>query len=195
MPDTEDLLTRLADRARTDPPWGWSDPPAPAEPGTLARAEEALGFALPPLLAALYTRVADGGFGPEYGLLPLLEGSAGGEPPAVGQYLAARADPEWPWPAGVLQIAHWGCGMYACVDCTDEAAPVLLYEPNGGNPDHAWFADSPSLASWLQDWLDGTGWYDLPESDMDLPAWPDYAHRVKPPAAPVPTPGAPAAAP
>lgn len=37
----------------------------------IARAESALGFALPPVLNGLYRHVANGSFGPEYLLLPL----------------------------------------------------------------------------------------------------------------------------
>jgi hypothetical protein len=38
----------------------------------LDRAASALGFPIPRLLQRLYTEVADGGFGPEYGLYGLL---------------------------------------------------------------------------------------------------------------------------
>lgn len=62
------------------------------------------------------------------------------------QYLAnrksGRKDPDWPWPEGVLPISHWGCAMYACVDCHSPGATVLLFEPNGGDCDHSWFVDS-----------------------------------------------------
>lgn len=45
---------------------GFEFPPATAE--QLQATEEALGFALPPMLRALYTHVANGGFGPAYGI-------------------------------------------------------------------------------------------------------------------------------
>ena len=121
MTENEQLLTRVADKARNTRPWGWTSLPEPVDAATVARAEAALGFRLPPLLADLYLRIGDGGFGPEYGLLPLLDSPPAGEPAAVTQYLAnrehARKDPDWPWPEGVLPISHWGCAMYACVDC------------------------------------------------------------------------------
>lgn len=44
----------------------------------LARSNKAiLGFPLPPLLRALYTQLANGGFGPMYGLLGLAGGAPG----------------------------------------------------------------------------------------------------------------------
>ncbi|MEU1016759.1 MULTISPECIES: SMI1/KNR4 family protein [unclassified Streptomyces] len=179
MMDTEQLLARVAAAARATRPWGWDTLPAPVDADTLARAEAALGFRLPPLLASLYTHIGDGGFGPEYGLLPLLEEkSSGAEPPVVDKYLGMRHRDDWDWPEGVLPISHWGCAMYACVDCRMDEGQVLLFEPNGGDPEHAWFIDSPSLASWLTAWLDGTGWYEDANDGVELPEWRDAAGGV-----------------
>ncbi|GGP81807.1 SMI1/KNR4 family protein [Streptomyces calvus] len=175
MTEHEQLLTQVADKARNTRPWGWPSLPDPVDAATLARAEAALGFPLPPLLAGLYLRIADGGFGPAYGLLPLLDSAPSGEPAAVPQYLANRAggreDPDWPWPEGVLPISHWGCGMYACVDCRTPEAPVLLFEPNPGDPDLAWYLDAPGLTQWLHTWLRGAGWYEEENDGMDLVLW------------------------
>ncbi|WP_128379243.1 SMI1/KNR4 family protein [Streptomyces cavernae] len=183
MTENEQLLSRVADAARTNRPWGWPSLPAPVDPATVARAESALGFGLPPLLAALYLRIGDGGFGPEYGLLPLLDSPPSGEPAAVRQYLAnrenARQDPDWPWPEGVLPISHWGCGMYACVDCCSPLATVLLYEPNADDSAHSWYVDAPGLTDWLTAWLDGTGWYEESNDGADLEPWADFWVRTR----------------
>ncbi|MET7380964.1 SMI1/KNR4 family protein [Streptomyces sp. NPDC005526] len=180
----EQLLTRVEAKARDTRPYGWTSLPAPVDTATLARAEAALGFRLPPLLAQLYLRIGDGGFGPEYGLLPLLDSPPAGEPAAVPHYLSqresGRKDPEWPWPEGVLPISHWGCAMYACVDCRAPEATVLLFEPNPGDPDHAWFVDAPSLADWLHTWVDGTGWYEEMNEDLEMAPWPDFRIRTGP---------------
>ncbi|OWA15728.1 hypothetical protein B9W64_14705 [Streptomyces sp. CS159] len=164
MTENEQLLERVAAKARSTRPWGWASLPAPVDGATSARAEAALGFPLPALLADLYLRIGDGGFGPEYGLLPLLDSPPSREPAAVAQYLANREsgakDPDWPWPEGVLPISHWGCAMYACVDCRSPQATVLLFEPNAGDADHAWYVDAPSLTDWLCAWVDGAGWYE-----------------------------------
>jgi hypothetical protein len=182
MTEIEQLLDRVAAEARTSRPWGWDSLPEPVSPDTLARAEAALGFGLPPLLAALYSRIGDGGFGPEYGLLPLLEGPPRGERPAVVQYVDNRKvgekDPDWPWPAGVLPISHWGCGMYACVDSRSAQGTVLLFEPNADEAGRAWYVDAPSLADWLRGWLDGTGWYEEAGEGMDLEPWPEFRART-----------------
>jgi hypothetical protein len=182
MTEIEQLLTRAAFAAGNTRPWGWPSLPAPVDAATLDRAETALGFPLPPLLAELYLRIGDGGFGPSYGLLPLLDGAPAGEPPVVAQYLAnleeARKDPEWPWPEGVLPISHWGCGMYACVDCRTPEGTVLLFEPNTDAADDAWYTDAPSLAEWLLTWLEGTGWYEESSDDTNLEPWLDFRIRT-----------------
>ncbi|MFF3414290.1 SMI1/KNR4 family protein [Streptomyces sp. NPDC002698] len=182
MTEIEQLLARVATEARNTRPWGWPSLPAPVGPAEVARAEAVLGFPLPALLASLYLRIGDGGFGPEYGLLPLLDGPPSGEPAAVPQYLASREsgrkDPDWPWPEGVLPISHWGCGMYACVDCQSPDGTVLLFEPNADRADHAWYVDAPDLATWLLAWLEGTGWYEESSDDADLPLWPDFPIRT-----------------
>lgn len=181
MDDTEQLLKQVASRARSAHQrrygaGGTSTAPLPAPLATaeLHRAEAALGFALPPLLAALHTRVADGGFGPEYGLLPLER--------AVAEYAAMRAS-AWRWPEGVLPIADFGCALRACVDCRSATAQVLLFEPNSGDPDLAWFLESPTLADWLRGWLDGSAWFSEEsgageEWDLELIPWAGFRARV-----------------
>ncbi|WP_406172693.1 SMI1/KNR4 family protein [Streptomyces sp. NBC_00996] len=182
MTEIEQLLARVASEARNTRPWGWPSLPEPVDAAALSRAEAALGFALPPLLAALYLRIGDGGFGPEYGLLPLLDGPPSGEPAVVPQYLAnresGRKDPDWPWPEGILPISHWGCGMYACVDCHSPEGPVLLFEPNADEADHAWYVDAPDLTTWMTAWLDGTGWYEESNDSTDMAPWPDFRIRT-----------------
>jgi hypothetical protein len=182
MTENEQLLRRVADKARNTRPWGWPSLPEPVDAATLAHAETALGFRLPPLLADLYLRIGDGGFGPEYGLLPLLDSAPAGEPAAVTQYLAnresARKDPDWPWPEGILPISHWGCAMYACVDCRSPQATVLLFEPNADDADQAWYVDASSLGDWLCAWVDGTGWYEEMNEELEMAPWADLRIRT-----------------
>ncbi|MCX5195048.1 SMI1/KNR4 family protein [Streptomyces sp. NBC_00249] len=150
MNDTEQLLEQVADRVRTSARRSGGTLPTPLGSTDITRAALILGFPLPPLLAALYTRVGDGGFGPERGLLPLRR--------AVEAYEAQRAS-GWRWPEGVLPVADFGCALYACVDCRSDTAQVLLFDPNSGEPELAWSIDTPSLEGWLRGWLDGTAWF------------------------------------
>lgn len=93
-------------------------------------------------------------------MLPLL----GPGQSVVDEYLAqlSENEEELPWPEGVAPILTWGCGMYACVDCTDPDGQVLLFEPNAyvaGGGAECWYLEAASLAAWLETWLAGTGWY------------------------------------
>ncbi|MFE5481794.1 SMI1/KNR4 family protein [Streptomyces sp. NPDC056527] len=157
MTAIEDLVARVAAKARATS----TTLPAVATAEEVASAEAVLGFALPPLLARLYREVGNGGFGPDYQLLPLI----GSGRTALSEYQCERsasAKEETPhWPAGVLPILDWGCAMYAAVDCHSETATVLLFEPNAMGDDRAtaWFVDAGSLTEWLETWLADTGWY------------------------------------
>ncbi|WP_240135391.1 SMI1/KNR4 family protein [Streptomyces sp. MUM 178J] len=184
MTETEHLLNRAAAAARTSD-WQHEDPLPPlADPSAVADAEAALGFALPSALTALHMRIADGGFGPGYGLLPLESIAAR----YASQREAALKEPDWPWPEGVVPVVDWGCGMLACVDCRSQEAVVLLFEPNAGEADHAWYVDAPSFAEWLTAWLDGTAWHSEEggeteqdadaESDDGLKPWEEFRSRI-----------------
>ncbi|MEV7172121.1 SMI1/KNR4 family protein [Streptomyces sp. NPDC093224] len=174
MNETEQLLEQVADRARTSARAQGKPLPAPLGTGEIVRAEDILGFPLPPLLARLYTRVGDGGFGPEQGLLPLRR--------AVEAH-RAQLRSGWRWPEGVLPVADLGCAVYACVDCRSATAQVLLFDPNPGEPDLAWSVDTPSLAGWLRGWLDGTAWFcedsDAGEAyDLEPVPWTEFRSRI-----------------
>lgn len=181
MTDIDDLVQRVAARAASDS----KDLPEPVDDARIAEAEGQLGITLHPLLARLYREVADGGFGPDYRLLPLL----GSGSSVVGEYLTRREasvgveHPEWP--EGVVPILTWGCAMYAGVDCFSEDGQVLLFEPNpysGGSWEPCWFLDSASLAAWLETWPAGTGWFEEDAFDRDdliePQAWDQAATRL-----------------
>ncbi|MCC0096574.1 SMI1/KNR4 family protein [Streptomyces flavotricini] len=175
MNGTEQLLERVAQHVSGFGPEVASlapgRPPAPVDQAAVRRAEDVLGFALPPLLAGLYTRIADGGFGPEYGLLP--------PETAVKQYTAIRSS-DWGWPEGVLPTTDYGCAVLGSVDCRSETAQVLLFEPNPGDPDLAWYTDSPTLADWPRGWLDGTAWFcdDAEDAGLEMGLWPEFRSRL-----------------
>jgi hypothetical protein len=184
MTDYTDLLSRISARAHEDEPTT-SFPgglPAPLSSAEIADAEVRLGFSLHPLLVAIYRDVANGGFGPDHQLLSLTGGATPEQ--AVVVYTQARAEnagTDWAWPEGVLPILDWGCGMYACVDCRSSEGTVLLFEPNPGDPDLAWWIDSPSLAAWFEHYVNDTGWWIKAERGEDLDdmaPWPEAAKRA-----------------
>lgn len=85
--------------------------PDPADPAAVDDAERALGVTLPPLLRRVYVEVADGGVGPEQGLLPLAA--------IVEQYRDLRhqasqvEDDEWP--QGLVPVVRTDEGGYLAV--------------------------------------------------------------------------------
>ncbi|MEV7595850.1 SMI1/KNR4 family protein [Kitasatospora sp. NPDC089797] len=159
----------------------------PVSATKLAEAERELGFRLHPLLAALYRRVGNGGFGPAGFLLPLSGGpDASRETSVVQRYLdripSKGSDSWWAWPEGVVPVPTRGCAMFACVDCRTDDGTVPLFEPNaisGQDVSSGWFVDAGSLAEWIEVWFDSHGWYeaDPADADFDLVSWSDSASR------------------
>ncbi|WP_394843175.1 SMI1/KNR4 family protein [Pendulispora brunnea] len=154
--------------------------PAVADADTIATAERLLGFAIHPDLVELYTKVANGGFGPEYFLLGVGEAGhrADTNRSAEAEYQAFRAkDPEQPssfWPARVLPIHHWGCAIYTCIDCDSDEGTLYRFDPNGVDDDWstAWLLEGRTLAHWLRGWLDDDDLF-----ECDQPFWPRAKER------------------
>jgi hypothetical protein len=171
-----DLIERLAERLNREPQARdvMGDkfralPPAP-EHAVLAT-ETRLRFALPRTLRRIYLEVANGGFGPGYGVM----GADGGFTDDLGQtvadlYLSYREpypeDPAWQWPEFLLPICHWGCIVYSAVDCSREENPVYMADVGGREPGDQMESiielHRTSLDSWIGDWLDGVNlWRDF----------------------------------
>ncbi len=130
----------------------------------LVSAEKFLGFPLTPSLRQIYLEVANGGFGPAYGLLGLTGGMTNEDGnDAIMQYKDYRqcdpADPHWRWPEGLLPVGHLGCAMYLCVDCTKRDGPVIWFEPAAHEDGKPWqdsfFPFVESTEEWLFAWIDG----------------------------------------
>ena len=138
----------------------------PATEGQLAATEQALGFALPQLLRMLYTTVANGGFGPGYGL----NGSVGG----FGDTLAANYQyakktnrlvditlyekrqgptqrlqlPFYVHPDRFLELCHWGCAIYSFLDCARDR----VFRGAAYREFYGFTYEATSLFEWLDVW-------------------------------------------
>ncbi len=132
--------------------------PPPVSDADIAEAERRLGFQLPGLLRQLYGTIADGGFGPPYGFLPLLTPvletklvnlSLPGRESVVQLYTLFRGgdpeDPSWSWPERLLPVLEWGCA-----NCSSPSLTVVRDEP-----DVCRITESSSLERWLSDWMAG----------------------------------------
>lgn len=155
-----------------------------ATSATLERAEEIVGLPLLPLLRRLYGEIADGGFGPGYGLTPLFHVGFGAVDGYPARIKSRSGGQPW-WPRGVLPVLHWGGGRHAAVDCTNPQGLVLHYSPGAGQAGaaDAWFVESETLAEWLESWMDGTRWQRQPRSHrgaLDGPIlWDALASRLR----------------
>src|SRR5262245_29109838 len=122
----ENLIQRLrernADRERaTDGGIHARKTFAPLATKALQVAERAIGFKLPELVRSVYLQVANGGFGPEYGIV----GTKGGakldgctlEACYQNMLKLEEANSVWLWPKHLLPVANYGCGMWSCADC------------------------------------------------------------------------------
>ncbi len=144
-------------------------PYEPLSTADLEAAEHRLGFELPDDVRDVYGNVANGGFGPAYGLLGLLGGAKNEDGlDAVNLYASFReqdeAAPHLAWPEGLLPVGQLGCAMFICVDCTDSDCRLIWFEPNQHEPGEPWdssFIVFPgALEKWLRRWLDGHDMFD-----------------------------------
>ena len=150
---TDDLLiAALCERVRIGPRTSGGeadefDVRAPASPERVAAAESQLGFQLPPLLRRLYLEVADGGFGPGFGMFPVGEHrAAGSEETIVEVHARLATDPAWP--GRLLPICDWGCANWSCLDCRSKRGPIVTLAGEQG-----FFNTGHDLRSWLEAWL------------------------------------------
>ena len=151
-------------RPQRDPAGRTFRPRRRASVRQVENAEQRLGFRLPELLRRIYLEVANGGFGPGYGVMGVEGGFTDDRGHAVATlYQEWRqtdpADPTWLWPSSHLPICHWGCNIHSVVDCTVSGSPVYFIDPGmkdeGGPMDTVVKPHKPSLEAWLQGWLDG----------------------------------------
>lgn len=145
-------------------------PPPPLDEDAIARAEALLGRPLPPLLRDAYRHVGNGGFGPGYGLLPLIvpAGSTKTES-VVDLYAVLRSsdpeDPSWSWPPHLVPFCEWGCAIRSCIDASSSEGAIVTFDPNvhePGEPVSTALAETHgSLEAWFSDWLAGRRIWDL----------------------------------
>lgn len=172
----DELVERLAkhlkwNRGSKDPLAGafWASPPASEE--AVVATERRLGFTLPHTLRECYLNVANGGFGPGYGVM----GVEGGFTDDLGNTVADLfesyrqpdpEDPTWHWPESLLPICHWGCVVYSAIDCSREPGPVYFVDVSvkelGGPMESIIKFHKASIEAWLSDWLDGKDlWHEV----------------------------------
>jgi hypothetical protein len=145
---------------------------APFPPATeeqIESTERELDAPLPLLLRRIYLEVANGGFGPGFGIL----GANGGYRndnfgTLVGIYRGSRDENEkegWPeWPVGLLLLEDWGCTQLACLATAEFAGSIVLKDDNNGLT-----VTEFTLARYLAEWCEGRDpWKGMHEYVGDL---------------------------
>ncbi|HKG57813.1 MAG TPA: SMI1/KNR4 family protein, partial [Candidatus Limnocylindrales bacterium] len=129
------------------------DLPPPATADALDAAEVALGVRLPDGLRRVYVEVADGGFGPGEGIVPLAR--------LVARYRELRTNDEMPrgrsWPEGLLPVVSMDPGW----DCVEAGTgrvvswdPEELTERSSEERFRRSFSElAPSVEAWLEAWV------------------------------------------
>jgi hypothetical protein len=172
----DDLVKRLKthlrwNRKTKDPVGGVFRARPPASERDVVATEKRIGFNLPHTLREIYSNVANGGFGPGYGVM----GVEGGFTDDMGNTVAdlfesyRHSDPEdptWQWPDRFLPICHWGCVVYSAIDCSGEQSSVYYVDVGVKEPGEPMESiiklHKPSIEVWLSDWLDGKDlWHEV----------------------------------
>ncbi len=130
-------------------------PPAPLSLESYMRFETESGLILPVFIRRIYTEVADGGFGPAYGINPLM----GDETDSVATWdrlfqNANHDEPRGPqWPSHLIRLCEAGCNMFYAVDIRNENSPVFKVEITSSNNVDDWLSvASTSVVEWLDHW-------------------------------------------
>jgi len=142
----------------------------PVTEAQLSKAEKLLGFSLPSALRALYSQIANGGFGPHYGLLRLIGDASEIDRTVVELYqecsemhaffdLDGQVQPgkDWTfadttWPRNVLRMCDEGCGNFICLHTTTgHILRVGIWDAH----EYGLASVADSLEAWLQTWVEG----------------------------------------
>jgi hypothetical protein len=186
------LIERLQHRVKQVP----DVKPAVAS-AVIIKLEKQYRCKLPDLVRRIYTEVADGGFGPGYGLFPITSKNDSEQESIAAIYQEvldiAKCHPLWNWPRKLIPMADMGCGMYYCVDCYFDKLPVILFDQSNLDSEvdddeaalrwsNAFWFESPSLVKWLNDWLDDVHWKDPvwpSKSWLSIRLWPGQPKYVR----------------
>jgi hypothetical protein len=144
----------------------------PLRPASIEAVEEAegiIGRPLPSILRSLYLSVANGGFGPGYGVLGVRDGHEDDtRRTAVGLFEQRW----WVRPNIVLwPLCHWGCAIYSLVNCNSADGAIWAFDPNPGPVEEAVFPQELSLHDWFERWLESKLFQPTLTQDPDSGLW------------------------
>ncbi len=116
----------------------------------ITRAEDRLGFPLPDALRAVYLEVANGGFGPGYGLVGVDNGATDDRGNTIERLYEELSEPDpevpdWQWVERALPFCYQGCQVYSCAMPDSSVIDLDGYD---------WDVTRTPLVEWLARWAD-----------------------------------------
>ncbi len=134
--------------------------PAVASEAALLATEHSIEFALPPLLRRMYKEIANGGFGPGYGLIGVAGGFTDDLGRSITNIFTDKNSPDFQkyfpdWPIKSLSICHWGCAMYSVVDCSTTEYQMFHFEPNNLDIADYLMPHDRTFDEYMTAWADG----------------------------------------
>jgi hypothetical protein len=123
-------------------------PPASVE--AVEEAERVIRHSIPPLLRRLYLEVANGGFGPGFGVLGVRGGKPGANFADIADLYQEGPDPTGQVPDGLVLLYDWGCAIWSLVDFRDHSGP--MWAMSSGDL----YSNNMDLVEWLSKSLDDT---------------------------------------
>ncbi len=125
-------------------------PPATAE--AVNSAEAAIGFPFPPLLRRFWIEVANGGFGPGYGLFGIeggfFEDSSG---LTIVELYREDVHPRL-WPKKLVRLCDWGGDNFSAIDCATPEGEVVDQPETDNYPRRR---KGMTFSEWMEAWIGG----------------------------------------
>lgn len=126
---------------------------APASEAQLNNAEELLGTNLHRLHRSLLMEVANGHFGPGYGLYGVPPFSEFGSDYLKQDMIKEHKDrSKWWWPNGLVPLCYWGCTDISAIYVPD--GRIVRFNYSDLNCDYV-YSEEESLERWIDAWLNG----------------------------------------
>jgi SMI1 / KNR4 family (SUKH-1) len=141
----------------------------PATEAQLVATEEALGFSLPRLLRELYANIANGGFGPGYGINGAFGGFGDMMNNIADGYLSMKSSsrlvdiaiyehrqgtttrlaiPFYVHPDRFLTLCHWGCAIFSYLDCNTDR----VFRGAAERETYGFTLEATSFYEWIDLW-------------------------------------------
>lgn len=154
-----DLLKKIQSRAlnphtRIDMDIGVHELPPILSEENIQQFENKIGYVLPDILKQLFLQIGNGGFGPGYGLFPLISDKEENMLDFSQDFVSCGFEF---WKPSHIPLVHWGCGIYTFMDLEQPHANLQVFD--GSNYDeeipefNGVFEIPHTLDSFLQAWV------------------------------------------